>query len=243
MSRLFPNRNSTRHYLKLHLQEIAARVPAGSTVLDAGAGHCPYRDLFHHTQYETADFCQVDKKYGQIDYVCDLSQIPVETASRDVVICTQVLEHLAEPDSVLRELARILKPEGTLILSAPLYYEEHEQPYDFFRYTQFGLRHLLQKAGLEATEMFWLEGYCGSLAHQTKRAGHYLPKSPRNYGGGALGIFAAASSAILRPVFAILSRWFAFLDRQHRFTGRGHCMNYFLTARKIAAASQASKVA
>src|SRR5437867_2948370 len=106
MSRLFPNRNSTRHYLKLNLGEIATRIPSGAKVLDAGAGHCPYRELFHHTQYETADFCQVDKKYGQIDHVCDLSAIPVNAASYDVVLCTQVLEHLAEPDAVVRELGR-----------------------------------------------------------------------------------------------------------------------------------------
>ena len=78
-----------------------------------------------------------------MDHVCDLSQIPVESGKYDLVLMTQVLEHLPEPAKVLRELYRVLKPGGTLWLSTPFYYEEHEVPYDFYRYSQYGLRHFL----------------------------------------------------------------------------------------------------
>lgn len=73
--------------------EQAARIPSGSRVLDIGAGSCPYRTLFSHCEYRTQDFQQLTGDqlrhggYGQIDYVCDASAIPVEDASFDVVLC------------------------------------------------------------------------------------------------------------------------------------------------------------
>ncbi len=145
--------NSSRWYLEQWITELAASIPAGSRVLDAGAGRCPYRRLFSHVEYQTADFCQVDKEYGQIDFVCNLETIPAASEQYDFVLCTQVFEHLPRPHVVIGELYRLLKPGGKLFASAPLFYEEHEKPYDFFRYTQFGLRHLLEAAGFSVREV------------------------------------------------------------------------------------------
>ena len=132
-------------------------------MLDAGSGRAPYRDLFTHARYETADFLAVKgKTYTEQDYVCDLADIPVEDARFDHVLLTQVLEHIPEPRLVLAELHRVLKPGGTLWLTAPLFYAEHEKPYDFYRYTQFGLRHLLEGAGFAVREVEWMEGYLGT---------------------------------------------------------------------------------
>src|SRR5215210_9514252 len=133
--------NSSRAYLPRFLARAAESVEPGQLVLDAGAGRAQYRGLFAHARYETADFLAVKgKKYAQPDYVCDLAAIPVEDARFDHVLLTQVLEHIPEPRLVLAELHRVLKPGGTLWLTAPLFYAEHERPYDFYRYTQFGLR-------------------------------------------------------------------------------------------------------
>ena len=119
------------------------------------------------------------KKYRQPDYVCDLVAIPVEDARFDHVVCTQVLEHLPEPLRVIAELGRVLKPGGTLWLSAPLFYAEHEKPYDFFRYTRTAWA-LLEDAGFEVGEIAWLEGYFGTLSYQVRVAGRALPTGPRD---------------------------------------------------------------
>jgi len=184
-------------------------------------------------EYETADFCQVSKGYGSIDYVCKLDAIPVENGRYDVVLCTQVLEHVAEPWEVFLELNRVLKPRGRLLLTAPLCWDEHEKPYDFYRYTQFGLSHLATRAGFEVQSLEWLEGFCGSFAFHLGRAAHSLPLRPSAYGGGLLGLGAVAVSACLRPMLSVLSRWYAMLDLRHQYTGKGYCLNYGLQALKI----------
>jgi ubiquinone/menaquinone biosynthesis C-methylase UbiE len=116
-------RNSSRIYLHGFLARAGQAVQPGQLVLDAGSGRAPYRDLFAHARYETADFLAVEsKKYAQQDYVCDLAEIPVDDARFDHVLLTQVLEHIPEPAKVLAELHRVLKPGGALWLTAPLFY-------------------------------------------------------------------------------------------------------------------------
>ena len=85
----------------LFIKGIAALVPSGARVLDAGAGACPYRPLFSHCKYEAQDFAKYtgpNHKYGELDYVCDITSIPVPDAIFDCVICTEVLEHVPYPD-------------------------------------------------------------------------------------------------------------------------------------------------
>src|SRR5579871_6848756 len=65
--------------------------------------------------------------------------------SFDTVLCTQVLEHVTEPDAFIKKIEKVLTSDGVLILSVPLINPLHEIPYDYYRYTKFGLRHLLEK--------------------------------------------------------------------------------------------------
>jgi SAM-dependent methyltransferase len=135
-----PNRNSSREYLAEFAQRAADSVPAGSLVLDAGSSpDAPYFSRFGKHRYESAE---MQGESANITYVCDLTSIPVEDERFDIVLCTQVLEHVPYPQQVLRELRRVLKPGCRLWLSTPLFYEEHMQPHDFFRYTRYGLARL-----------------------------------------------------------------------------------------------------
>ncbi len=142
------------------VRQQAALIPAGARVLDVGAGSCPYRALFSHCDYRTQDFTGLEASqlrygnYGRIDYVCDATDIPVEDASFDVVLCTEVLEHVPEPQRMVREFARILRSGGTLLLTAPLGSGLHQEPYHFYGgYTPFWYQKFLGEAGFSPIEI------------------------------------------------------------------------------------------
>jgi hypothetical protein len=223
-------KNASRVHLDEFLRDVGASLPAGTRVLDAGAGEAPYRGHFAHTEYRTADFCEVDKAYVPMDYVCDLTDIPVDAGSFDAVILTQVLEHLPEPQRVLREIRRVLAPGGKVFLTAPLFYAEHEQPYDFYRYTQFGFRHQLTSAGFEVDDISWLEGYGGTVSYQLRQAVVNLPQRSQHYGGGLLGAATSAAVAILKVPMLGLATLLAAADIRHKYVGSGQCKNYSVIA-------------
>jgi SAM-dependent methyltransferase len=156
----------------------------------------------------------------------------VEEGRYDLVLLTQVLEHIPEPQVVLAEAHRVLTPGGELWLSAPLFYEEHETPHDFYRYTQYGLQHLLQSAGFTVKRIAWLEGYYGTLAYQLATAARALPLQPSQYGGALIGLAAAAMALLLKPFFLLLSPVFHRLDRREKHTSSGQCKNYIAVAVK-----------
>jgi ubiquinone/menaquinone biosynthesis C-methylase UbiE len=208
--------NSSRVYLDAFARRAAASVPRGALVLDAGAGHGPYRDHFTHTRYEAADFELVPgKEYCGNHYVCDLTSIPVEDNRYDLVFLSQVLEHLPQPAQVLAELHRVLKPGGCLWASAPLFYEEHERPYDFYRYTQFGLRHLFEQAGFRDLRIDWLEGYLGTLSYELDVAARAVERS---------------RAGVLRRLMRATSTLAARADLRYRVTSVGHPKNYTVVA-------------
>jgi SAM-dependent methyltransferase len=225
--------NASRYWLKREMARFAATIPPGTLVLDAGAGEAPYRALLAHCRYEAADFVKVDKPYAEQTYVCDLSEIPVEDERFGCVIFNQVMEHLAEPELTLCELRRVLKPGGRLFYSAPLFYEEHEQPYDFFRYTQFGVRHLFAKAGLTVRDVQWLEGYYCTAGYQLRLMARHLPTTELAKLGLPGLVFCPLIMA-LRGLFLISSVLFQLIDARHRFTAAGHPKNYFAIAERPA---------
>lgn len=225
--------NPSRIRLEAAVADFAKSTPASSLILDAGAGDCPYRSLFGHAKYESADFGQVTKKkYGEITYVCRLDSIPVEDARFDRILFTQTLEHLPNPAAVLAELYRVLKPGGRMFISAPFYYEEHEVPYDFFRYTRYGFRTLIEGAGFKIEELTELEGYFGTLSYQMEVAARSLPRRAHRYGGGLSGVLAAGLAIVMKPCARILARIYANLELRVKFVAAGHCKNYCALAAK-----------
>jgi SAM-dependent methyltransferase len=150
------------------LEATARKLPASSLVLDAGAGEGRFRDLFAHTTYLGVDLAVGDTSwdYSGLDAINSLDQLCFHDNTFDAVIFTQVMEHVAEPSAVIAEIQRVLKPGGVLILVAPQSWHEHQIPYDFYRYTSYGIKHLLEKHGLVIEEMKPLGGYFWYLAFQ-----------------------------------------------------------------------------
>jgi SAM-dependent methyltransferase len=172
------------------LGEKAAQLKAGSRVLDAGAGECQYRDLFAHCDYKAQDFAQYGGtqsgplkeswRYGALDYVCDITAIPVADETFDAVLCTEVLEHVPQPIEVIRELARILRPGGRLLLTAPLASGLHQQPHHYYGgYTPHFYRRVLPGYQLDVREVTALGGLMLHVAQEVHRAGRALQENGR----------------------------------------------------------------
>jgi SAM-dependent methyltransferase len=131
-------------FLRGALEGLAPR----SLVLDVGAGDAPYRELFAAFDYRTTDWAGTSHApTTPVDHVAPAHDLPAGSATVDAVVCTQVLEHIAEPVEALAEFRRVLKPGGRLIVTVPLAWYLHELPHDYYRYTPYGLRHVLVKAG------------------------------------------------------------------------------------------------
>ena len=224
--------NPSRVWLDREMAAFAARVPNGALVLDAGAGDQPYRHHFGHCRYEAADFEAVNKPYAKSTYVCDLTRIPVEDQRFDAIVFSQVMEHLPDPLSVLRELRRVLKPGGVMFYSGPLWFEEHEKPYDFYRYTSFALRHLFGQADFHVEDLRWLEGYLATVTLQLKTMRKRLPMSLSAYGGGLASVPILCLAMAFRPMARILAYSFAYADSQTRYTANGYPINYLAIVRR-----------
>lgn len=129
------------------LHEISNQAPL---VLDIGCGHKPYADLFKGCHYQGMDCTTVD---ASPDMVGDATKIPFQNAIFDIVFSTQVIEHVPNPQEMIRECHRVLKLGGFLILTGPFYWPLHEEPYDFYRFTKYGFENLLREAGFSHWEI------------------------------------------------------------------------------------------
>jgi len=117
-------------------------------VLDVGCGRKPYRHLVPATDYVGLELdTPTARQLGEADLYYSGGGFPVPDASFDAVICSQVLEHIFTPAEFLGEINRVLRPGGSLLLTTPFAWDEHEQPHDFARYSSFGLRAVLERAG------------------------------------------------------------------------------------------------
>lgn len=132
------------------LRAIQALAPEiGGRVLDVGCGSRPYENLVSAREYVGLELDTPENRLTKkADFFYDGRKLPFEDGSFDAVICNQVLEHVFEPDAFVREIARVLRSGGRLLLTVPFVWDEHEQPRDFGRYSSFGLAALLARNGL-----------------------------------------------------------------------------------------------
>jgi SAM-dependent methyltransferase len=119
-------------------------------LLDIGCGSKPYKKLFVVDEYVGLDIdSEITRKRNVAEVLYDGKVFPFLSNSFDSALCNQVLEHVFNPDEFLSEIHRVLKPSGKLLLTLPFVWDEHEQPYDYARYSSFGLKFLLEKNGFQ----------------------------------------------------------------------------------------------
>lgn len=139
-----------RRSLMLGVRSIASRF-VGGKLLDVGCGSKPYKHLFQVDTYlgidvETSGHSHVN---STIDLFYDGKIIPFPKEEFDWVFSSEVFEHVFNIDELLPEIYRVLKPNGCLGFTCPFAWNEHEQPYDYARYTSFAIQSLMKKHGFE----------------------------------------------------------------------------------------------
>lgn len=134
--------------------------------LDAGCGTQPFRSAVEGQvdRYLTFD---IEARAGELDFtgdVQDMSAVP--DTSIDSLLCSEVLEHVPHPDRAVGEFARVLRPGGVLFVTVPFLARLHEEPHDYFRYTRYGLRRLLDEGGFDVDEIVETGSLFSFLGHQ-----------------------------------------------------------------------------
>lgn len=224
--------------LKKSVKRFSRTVPTGARVLDAGAGLKPYESFFTHCLYESCDFADVEAFYGNLDdgrredltgrhtYICPLDNIPLPDQTFDVILCTQVLEHVPYPSAVVKELHRLLKPSGRLFVTVPQGYGIHGEPYNFYYFTKYGLELTLKDAGFGDIR---IEERGGHFYYLYDRLANAIPRIVVGYKKRMFLMMLALSplhiflAYLLGPLFLLLEP----LDREKRFT-----LGYVSTAQK-----------
>lgn len=140
-------------------------IPAGSRILDAGAGNMPYKKYCQHLSYVSQDFgeyddsaCDVGLQNSEwhskrVNIISDIVDIPVKDNSFDIILCSEVLEHIKNPNKVLEEFARIIKKDGILLLTAPFCSITHMAPYYYTNgFSEYWYKDNLQEQGFKILE-------------------------------------------------------------------------------------------
>jgi SAM-dependent methyltransferase len=142
-----------RRSLYVHIRK-SAPVLKGR-LLDFGCGRKPYENLFAVSEYVGLDMEQTghDHRNSKVDVFYDGKHIPFPDESFDSLFCSEVLEHVFDPERMLPEIRRVLKRDATVLLTVPFCWNEHEVPFDYARYTTFGIKHLLEKHGFRVSEV------------------------------------------------------------------------------------------
>jgi len=139
----------TRSKLFREIKKVARYI--SGQILDVGCGQKPYKSLFNSTEYVGMDIEASGHNHSkeQIDVYYDGVYFPFDDNRFDSVLCSQVLEHVTTPKITLSEIHRVLKPQGYALFTVPFLSDEHEQPFDFYRYSSFGMKHLLEVHNFE----------------------------------------------------------------------------------------------
>ena len=205
-----------RWYVTRFVENVAKNLPANSSILDAGAGESVYKKLFSHCNYKAIDLAVGESRwnYANLDYVGSLHEMPIGDEVFDAVLCTQVLEHLEWPRESVKEMHRVLKPGGKLYMTVPMAQNEHQVPYDFFRYTSYGIGSICKHAGFNDIKITPFGGLWVRWAYELPRGLSIFPSTGlRSKKPNILGIALLPGKVVALGIVRLLQVIFLSFDR------------------------------
>ncbi|MFY0599380.1 MAG: class I SAM-dependent methyltransferase [Cyclobacteriaceae bacterium] len=208
------------HELILDELEPAIEKYAKGILLDIGCGSKPFHYLTknsvsEHVGLEHEDTRNTDKA----DIWGSAYDIPIEDNFFDTVLCTDVLEHLEEPDKALNESCRVLKKGAYAIYTLPFFWHIHEEPRDFFRYSKYGLKYLFEKNGFEVEKIVPLTGFWGNVGQMCC---YYFMNTK---------VFLSRPGVwIKKPFINTIQKICYYLDKRSR--DEKYCAEYLVVAKK-----------
>jgi SAM-dependent methyltransferase len=197
---------------------------ARGRLLDLGCGSVPLFDVYRRyvSDVTCVDWPKSLHAASHLDIVADLSRsIPISDARFDTVILTDVLEHIAEPVRLMQDVRRVLAPGGKVLAGVPFFYWIHEEPHDYFRYTEFALRRITESAGLTIVE---IEPYGGAPEVLFDVSAKTLSFLPRKVSPLLLAIHLGLAKTAMRSNF---------VGRLSRATRRSLPLGYCMVAERL----------
>lgn len=182
--------NNNESFRNEFLKKTISSIPAGLRILDEGAGELRNKSICNHLNYVSQDICEYDgvgNNHGlhtkwdtkKVDIVSDINDIPEPDKSFDVILCSEVFEHLPDPLKALKEFSRLLKPGGILIVTAPFNSLVHFAPFHFSSgFSRYWYEHHFVEYEFTITELTANGDWFDYLKQEAIR----LPKSARHYG-------------------------------------------------------------
>lgn len=216
------------HYKYYHRDLFSAfNQYATGKLLDIGCGNKPYQDKLNDKISEYIGVDIIQSSENKVDILCPANNIPLESNQFETVISTQTIEHVEDHQGLVNEAYRLLKTNGFFIVSGPMYWPLHEEPYDFFRFTKHGFKYILEKSGFEIVEIK-SNGGKWSVAGQALLHALY----PQIY------YISGFKGKLLRFVIKFIggiksiNKFFVFMDNQGTID-YSNTMNYVVIAKKI----------
>ncbi len=231
----FPPSGFGRYFVDKFIKEISKEFDKdGKVLLDVGAGHQPYKKFFNKIKYESCDSDHVIKeiKYDILnakhDFYCNINeQIPRKDKYYDIVLCSEVLEHVYNPENVIKEISRILKDDGVFIATIPQSTGEHMLPHNYFNYLAPGITYLLKRNNLKAVSLKKYSGIFHATGNLLNKLVNTVFFINRNIYSKILFFPIEFSIRILVAIINVILFYLDKLDKTKSWS-----IHYFLIAKK-----------
>lgn len=215
------------------IEETLKKIPEGLTILDAGAGESQFKKFCNHLKYIAQDFGEYtgDGNIGlqtgtwdnsRLDIISDIINIPLPDQSVDAIMCTEVLEHIPDPNAAIREFKRLIKPGGYLLITAPFTSLTHFAPYHFSTgLSRFYYEKHLPDNGFNITELKLNGNFFEFVAQENRR----IKRIALKYSGRRINVL---EKVIIHLNLLILQR----LSKKDRGSNELLCYGVHVFARK-----------